>query len=123
MPGATTISLTDIAVTLSLGVPESERHQPQQVLISVTLSLDDDGAAWRDHLADTVDYGEIIAFLREDLPAEPPTRLIEAVADRVARHVLSLSPRVRSVDVSVKKPSVLTPPALVSVNVRRERTP
>jgi dihydroneopterin aldolase len=47
--------------------------------------------------------------------------LIETLADRVAGHCLSLSPRARWVEVTVKKPSVLSGDGVVSVCIRREK--
>jgi dihydroneopterin aldolase len=43
------------------------------------------------------------------------------LADRVAGHCLSLSERARWVEVTVKKPSVLSGDGLVSVTIRREQ--
>ena len=47
--------------------------------------------------------------------------LIETLADRVAGHCLSLSERARWVEVTVKKPSVLSGDGMVAVTIRRER--
>ena len=92
MAGAHIIHIEDAKAQVRVGVPEPERAAPQEVLISVTLSL---GApvdfAGEDRLSQTVDYDRIIRFIREDLGA--PAHLVETLADRVARHCLSLSAR------------------------------
>ena len=72
-----------------------------------------------DRIGATVDYDRILHFIRDDLGA--PAHLIETLADRVAGHCLSLSERARWVEVTVKKPSVLSGDGLVAVTIRRER--
>ena len=114
-----TISLSDVAVTLALGVTDAERRRPQEVLITVALTLANPAAGATDELGDTIDYDRILHFLHDMLPAGGPLRLIETVADHVADHVLSLSARVQTVVVAVKKPSVLNAPAMVSVTLTR----
>lgn len=121
MTAAQIIRIEDAKAQVRVGVPEPERASPQEVLISVTLAL---GAppdfVREDRLAQTVDYDRIIHFIRDDLGA--PAHLIETLADRVARHCLSLSPRAEWVEVTVKKPSVMQKDGLVAVTIRRERT-
>lgn len=118
MADAILISISDVAVTLSLGVTEGERRRPQEVLISAEIALIDTGVARSDDLHDTIDYADVIAYLREQLPALPSVKLIESVAERVAQHVLE-HPLAAWVEVSVRKPSV--PPTGAAVRVRRER--
>lgn len=120
MASAHIIRIEDAKAQVRVGVPEPERANPQEVLISVTLSL---GApadfAGEDRLSRTVDYDRIIGFIRDDLGA--PAHLIETLADRVARHCLSLSSRAEWVEVTVKKPSVMQKDGMVAVSIRRER--
>jgi FolB domain-containing protein len=123
MADTQTISLSDIPVRLALGVPEAERARLQDVFVSLSLTVEAPPSPTRDDLASTVDYDTIIRFLREDLPIEGPIQLIETVADRIAAFVLSLSARIDAVDVTVKKPSVLAAPAMVSVSLTRHADP
>src|SRR5215470_13598387 len=120
MASAHIIRVEDAKAQVRVGVPEPERAAPQEVLISVTLSL---GAppdfAGEDRLSQTVDYDRIIHFIRDDLGA--PAHLIETLADRVAQHCLSLSSRAEWVEVTVKKPSVMRQDGMVAVTIRRER--
>ena len=107
------------AADVQVGVPEPERATPQEVRISVTMALSDppDFPA-HDRIGATVDYDQIIRFIRGDLGE--PAHLIETLADRVAVHCLSLSKRAIWVEVTVKKPSVLSGDGLVAVTIRRE---
>src|SRR5690606_38556953 len=97
---------------------DPERASPQEVRISVVMAL----AHPPDYLANdrigaTVDYDRIIHFIRGDLGA--PAHLVETLADRVARHCLSLSGRAAWVEVTVKKPSVLSGDGVVAVTIKR----
>jgi dihydroneopterin aldolase len=119
MPDLQLIRIEDAKALVRVGVPEPERGEPQEVRISVTLAL---GAlpdyVDNDRIGATVDYDRILHFIRDDLGA--PAHLIETLADRVAGHCLSLSPRSQWVEVTVKKPSVLSGDGLVAVTIRRE---
>jgi dihydroneopterin aldolase len=113
------IRIDDAKALVRVGVPDPERAVPQEVLISVTLHLGEPvDFVGEDRLPQTVDYDRIIRFIREDLGA--PAHLIETLADRVAGHCLSLSKRARWVEVTVKKPSVLSGDGMVAVTIRRE---
>ncbi len=120
MPDFQTIRIDDAKALVRVGVPEPERAAQQEVRISVALGL---GAppdfVEDDRIGATVDYDRILHFIRDDLGA--PAHLIETLADRVAGHCLALSARVRWVEVTVKKPSVLSGDGMVSVTMRREQ--
>ncbi len=119
MNGLQIIRIEDARTLVKVGVPDPERAKPQEVRVSVALAISEppDFLA-EDRLAQTVDYDRIIAFIRRDL--DQPAHLIETLADRVARHCLSLTPRALWVEVTVKKPSVMGADGLVSVTLRRE---
>ncbi len=114
------IRIEDARALVRVGVPDPERARPQEVRISVALALADAPEfEAHDRIHETVDYDRIIGFIRHDLDA--PAHLIETLADRVARHCLTLTPRALYAEVTVKKPSVLQGDGLVSVTIRRER--
>jgi 7,8-dihydroneopterin aldolase/epimerase/oxygenase len=114
------IRIEDAKALVRVGVPEPERANPQEVRICVVMALaDPPNYPEHDRIGATVDYDRILHFIRDDLGA--PAHLIETLADRVAQHCLSLSARARWVEVTVKKPSVLSGDGLVAVSIRRER--
>lgn len=114
------IRIDDAKALVRVGVPDPERAIPQEVRISVAMAL---GAVpdftVHDRIGATVDYDRIIHFIRDDLGE--PAHLIETLADRVAGHCLSLSDRALWVEVTVKKPSVLSGDGLVAMMIRRDR--
>lgn len=113
------IRIDDAKAIVRVGVPEPERANPQEVRICVAMALrSPPDFPENDRIGATVDYDRILRFIRDDLGT--PAHLVETLADRVAGHCLSLSPRVQWVEVTVKKPSVLSGDGLVSVMIRRE---
>ena len=113
MPPSATIHLTDLPARLRLGVSPGERAAPQDVCICFEIDLAHPPFA--DRIEDTLNYDDVIGFVRDGLDARGPFQLIETVAETCALHVVSLSGLVTKVRVTVKKPSVLAAPALVSV--------
>jgi dihydroneopterin aldolase len=118
------ITLTDVITALRLGVSAGERVREQSVLVTVAINLADPPSfAGSPTIADTVDYDDIIRYIREALPLQGEIKLIETVADRIADHCLALSPRIVAAEVTIKKPSVLASPGMVSVSIRRTADP
>ena len=114
------IRIDDAKALVRVGVPDPERATPQEVRISVALALAEPPLyTHHDRISETIDYDKIIHFIRDDLGE--PAHLIETLSDRVAGHCLSLSDRTLWVEVTVKKPSVLSGDGLVAVTIRRER--
>jgi len=116
------IAVEDVATQLRVGVSPKERESPQAVAISIALHVTP-GPSFegRDHLAETIDYDGLIAFLKHGLAEAPPAALIETVAERAAAFAFNLDQAVTAVDVRVAKPSVLGAEGLVSVRLCRRR--
>jgi dihydroneopterin aldolase len=112
------IRIENASAFARVGVSAEERAQAQQLVVSVELTLESppDFLA-HDHIRETLDYDRVLRFLREGLAEE--ARLIETVADSIARHCLALSRRVVAAEVKVEKPSVLNGKGHVSVSIRR----
>jgi dihydroneopterin aldolase len=101
-------------------VSDAERARVQTILVSAVLTLADPPSfAKGAELEHTVDYGDLIGFIHTTIPEHGPIKLVETVADYVAEYALAMLDRVRSVEVTVKKPSVLSHPGMVSVTMRR----
>ncbi len=84
------------------GVFDLERREGQVFVIDLVLSLDTRSAARSDDLRDTVDYGSLVAKVKEAVESDP-VDLIETLAERIADTCLQ-DDRVRSVEVTVHKP-------------------
>ena len=103
------------------GVLDHERRDGQVFLADVVLWLDTRGPARSDDLRDTVDYGRLVARVRQDIESDP-VALIETLAARIADTCLE-DLRVRTVEVTVHKPNAPIEAAFadVALTIRRAR--
>lgn len=97
---------------------EKDRAQPFELDVDLTADLRLAGTT--DALADTVDYGLVVATA-ERVVAEERHRLLERLAARVADDVLALDARITSVTVTVRKLRPPVPLDLVSAGVTIHR--
>ena len=113
-----TIRIVDLEVSFHVGVPDSERAQPQRLLISLDLHRDFQEAALADDLSRTIDYyavsRRVLAF-----GEGRSWRLIERLADDIATAVLAEF-RPTRIRVEVKK-FIIPEARHVSVEVVRTR--
>lgn len=112
------IEIRRLKVSCHIGVPEEERALPQQLRVSVKLSLSTAFHAMADEISRTLDYAALAGAI-QDLASERPRRLIETLAADVASLVMR-SPVVTAVEVSVEK-FILPDTECVAVHLRRER--
>lgn len=84
------------------GVFDFERREGQVFRVDLVLGLDTRPAAESDDLRDTVDYGTLVAAVKEAVETEP-VDLIETLAQRIADVCLTDS-RVQWTEVTVHKP-------------------
>ncbi len=84
------------------GVFDFERREGQVFVIDLVLGIDTMPAATSDQLRDTVDYGSLVARVKEAVESDP-VDLIEKLAQRIAG-VCLLDARVEWVRVTVHKP-------------------
>jgi 7,8-dihydroneopterin aldolase/epimerase/oxygenase len=84
------------------GVFEFERREGQVFVVDLALGLDTRPAAASDDLADTVDYGGLVAAVKAAVETEP-VDLVETVAQRIADVCLT-DFRVEWVRVTLHKP-------------------
>jgi dihydroneopterin aldolase len=84
------------------GVLDFERREGQVFKVDVVLGLDTGPAAASDDLQDTVDYGRLVAAVRQAVENDP-VDLVEKLAQRIADVCLDDS-RVQWTEVTVHKP-------------------
>ena len=89
-----------------IGVQDWERRMPQRVIVDMELRGDFSAAADADDLSDAVDYRTVCVKAIE-VAAEGEYRLVETLADRIARAGLEAHKCVSEVTVSVFKPLAL----------------
>lgn len=84
------------------GVFDFEKREGQPFVIDLTLGVDTTPAARSDELRDTVDYGSLVAAVK-DAVENDPVDLIETLAQRISG-VCLLDARVEWARVTVHKP-------------------
>ena len=116
------IALTGLRVFGRHGVYDEERRVGQDFVIDLVLRLDTRPAAASDDVADTVHYGELAEQVATIVGGDP-VDLLETLADRIARQVLT-DARVDTVRVTVHKPDAPIPLTFadVAVTIERART-
>jgi len=114
------ILLEGIQVPAALGVTATERRARRPVLLDIELERNLARAGRTDRIGDTLHYKRVFEVI-EDVAANHQHKLVEALADRIARAVLDKFDA-EAVSVTVRKP---TPIAGVlqyaGVRVRRTR--
>jgi len=110
------IHIEQLEIHACVGVADSERVQPQRLTLNVTFWLNRAGP--RDNIADTVNYSEVAASLKQFV-VQRDYRLIETLAEETAGHLLRRFP-LRKVAVEVRK-FVLPDADHVSVTAIREQ--
>lgn len=115
------IALTGITAVGHHGVFEHERRDGQPFIVDVVLHLDLRPAGQSDDLTQTAHYGELAEQVTKLITGDP-LNLIEALAERIAAHVLASFP-VNAVEVTVHKPKapIEVPFGDVTVSIYRER--
>lgn len=115
------ISIQNLELYARHGVYPEENKLGQKFLICAQLFVDAGRAARQDDLAQAVNYGEVCYFIKEWMETHT-VRLIETVADVLAREILLKFPLVQRIILEVKKPNapILLPFDSVSVTVERQ---
>lgn len=120
IPGddADRIHIQEMELSLRIGVPEAERAQPQRLTISVTFWQRAGFSSMTDQLEKTVDYAAVCAEIKE-FAGGRADKLIEVLAEAIARHLLEMFP-LRRVRLELRK-FILPDVKYVSVSLTRER--
>lgn len=115
------IVVTDLLLQAQIGVPEEERAEPQNVIVSFEVTLDLRAAGGSDELSDTLDYGALVSGV-EEVVREVPVRLIEHLAERISRFLLARPGVVGvTVEVAKEKPPIPQKVGRIAMRVERER--
>jgi len=113
------IQIRDLRVDALVGIHKRERHVAQTVSIDLDIGLPGNEVFQSDKLADTIDYAQVALRIRE-LAASGHVRLVETIAERIARLLLDDcgAPWAR---VSVAKIGILANAKFVGVTIERRR--
>lgn len=114
------IRIENLEVYAGHGVFEEENDAGQPFFINVVLYTDTRKAGLQDNLTLSTHYGEVSQFINRYLK-EHTFRLIEAVAEHLAKQLLLRFPLVHALDLEIKKPRapIGLPFGSVSVKISR----
>lgn len=112
-----TIFISELKVKTKLGVPAWERMVAQTIILDIEIGYDLAPAGKSDAIADTIDYGAVVARIRDTL-TEHSFQLVEALAERICQLILKEF-NALNVKVKVAKPAIL--PGLKALGVIMER--
>jgi FolB domain-containing protein len=110
------IHIEQLEISARVGVPATERENPQRLTVNLTLWPARGLFDLKDDIRRTVDYAAVCEETKK-IAREQASRLVETLADRVAVHLLRVF-TVRKITVEVRK-FVLPDAAYVSVTVTR----
>jgi len=113
------IILRDLRVEALIGIHKRERHVTQTVSIDLDIGLPGTVVFKSDKVADTIDY-EQVALKIKALAADGHYRLVETLAERIARLLLEEfgAPWAK---ISVAKIGILANAKFVGVTIERKR--
>lgn len=113
-----TIFIAELNVKTKLGVPMWERLVAQRIILDIEIGYDLTKACTSDAIADTIDYGAVVARIRDHLEHNS-YQLVEALAEHICQLILKEFGALR-VKVKVAKPGIVA--GLKSLGVIIERT-
>jgi dihydroneopterin aldolase len=113
------IQIRDLRVETLIGIHKRERHVAQTVSIDLEIGLPGTAVFKSDKVADTIDYEQVALKIRA-LAADGHYRLVETLAERIARLLLEEfgAPWAK---VSVAKIGILANARFVGVTIERKR--
>lgn len=114
------IYIRDLEIYCHHGVFREENVLGQKFLVSLALYMDTRPAGETDDLARSINYAEVAHFVKQEMEKKD-YKLIEAVAEQLAREILMKYPLLHRVRVEIKKPwaPILLPLDTVSVCIER----
>ncbi len=112
------IEIRRLKVTTHIGVPVEERAEPQQLLITVKMTPQENFDGLADEISRTIDY-YAVALEIEALASSRPRHLIETLATDIASHLLDRHP-LTQVLVRIEK-HILPNTECVAVEIQRSR--
>ena len=112
-----TIFICELKVKTKLGVPAWERMVAQTIILDIEIGYDLTKAGKSDAIADTIDYGAVVACIHDTLK-EHSFQLVEALAEHICQLILSEFGAL-SVKVKVAKPGILAGLKALGVVIER----
>lgn len=105
-----TLDLEDLSFWLTVGWPEREREQPQQVLMTLRLlysiqdsALQQDSVVPPEDITRTLDYSTLVLFIEEYLHRHQGVRLLESLACSLTQALTHAFPQIITSHITLRK--------------------
>lgn len=118
MSSPDTIEIRHLRVSTHIGVPDTERTAPQELLLTLRMTPSQGFDGLADDIFRTIDYYQVSLEIIA-LAAAHPRRLIETLATDVATHLLARHP-LAHVAISIEK-HILPNTECVAVHLERRQ--
>ena len=111
------IFLEQVKLKVRLGVPAWERMAAQTIVLDIEIAMPNSHSCKTDQINDTIDYGSVVAKIREQLTIKS-FQLVEALAEDLCQMIMNDfgAPWVK---IKVAKPGIL--PGVKALGVIIER--
>lgn len=119
--GTRHVFVRDLEINTFVGVHAHEKEAPQRVIVSIDLTVLEDGKVEDDHIDEVVCYEKLIDKVKA-IAARGHVNLIELFAERVAEAALG-DHRVLGARVRIEKPEAFSDAHSVGVEIERLRKP
>lgn len=117
--GTRHVFVRDLELHTFVGVHAHEKEAAQRVIVSIDLTVLEDGKVEEDHIDEVVCYEKLINEVKA-IAAQGHVNLIELFAERVAEAALG-DPRVLGARVRIEKPEAFDDAHSVGVEIERLR--
>lgn len=114
------IRIENLKIFANHGVYEHEQENGQDFYINAVLYTDTRKAGMTDELNESTNYGDVCHFINRFV-SENVYKLIETVAEKLAREILIKFPLVKAIDLEVRKPQAPIGLPFESVSVKIHR--
>ena len=113
-----TVLIESYEVEASIGVFDWEKEILQKLVFDLTLYCNFSAASLTDEIEDAIDYVAVCKVI-EEVTLEQHHQLLESLADKLARTILSRF-RLESIALSIRKPGAVPMAKQVGVKVYRK---
>ncbi|MEL7542155.1 MAG: dihydroneopterin aldolase [Pseudomonadota bacterium] len=117
--GTRHVFVRDLEINIFVGVHPHEKEARQRVIVSIDLTVLEDGKVEDDHIDEVVCYEKLIDRVKE-IAAQRHFNLIELLAERFAETAL-VDRRVVGARVRIEKPEAFADAHSVGVEIERVR--
>ncbi|MDD2973409.1 MAG: 2-amino-4-hydroxy-6-hydroxymethyldihydropteridine diphosphokinase [Lachnospiraceae bacterium] len=114
------IRIDNLEVYAHHGVYPEENRKGQKFYVNAVLYTDTRKAGQQDDLELSTNYGEVCLFI-QDYMTERVCKLLETVAEGLAEAILLQFPKIRKLDLEIRKPNAPIPLPFTSVSIKITR--